>query len=170
MLRCRKILGQKKINPKAFPRFGGTNDKARVIHGNLEDTAHREDNVKTMWPWDFALLPAGIIGMPKVLCFGHPPKEILFLIRIYILWPPCWAGFCLRAACMIHKCSVSLCLVCPKVFPAPLPPSLTVLFSPFHSHVPVVIGVGESTDWGWLGRDQMLPYNPKALEESVSCP
>lgn len=65
----------------------------------------------------------------KCSVLGHPPKGILFLNRIYIPWYPCRAGYCLQAACMIRKYSVSLCLVCPRVFPSPLPPSLTVLFS-----------------------------------------
>jgi len=38
----------KQHKTQAFPRFGGTNDKAIIMHCNLEDTVHGENNVKTI--------------------------------------------------------------------------------------------------------------------------
>lgn len=71
-----KDLGAEENQPKSLPKiWGGTNEIIRIIHGNLEDTAHRKDNVKTIWPREFALLPAGITDMPKVLCFGPSPQR-----------------------------------------------------------------------------------------------
>lgn len=43
----------------------------------------------------------------------------------------------------------------PKGAPTPLSPSLSVLFSPLHSCVPMAMGVSDNIDLGWLGGDKM---------------
>lgn len=54
--------------------------------------------------------------------------------------------------------------MCPKI-PSPLLPSLTVLFSPFHSCIPTAISVGDGNDSGWFWRDEkcysIIPNTPE---------
>lgn len=66
---------------------------------------------------------------------------------------------CLQAAFVTTQ---MLCLLMPDLPKGgPTTPFTTVLFSPLHSCVPMVMGAGDSTDVAWLGRHKMLPYNPR---------
>jgi len=49
--------------------------KVVVMCCNLEDTVNKEDNVKTIWPSDFALLPAEITALVRALSFGIHPRR-----------------------------------------------------------------------------------------------